>query len=766
LVRSRTRKLLIIASLVLLAPLLFGLSRPTIAEGAQGSWSQLDLDNLQINVVIANPNNSSILLAGTNGQGIFRSADGGQNWAQVNSGLGNLFINDLLIDPTNTNNILAAVGRGSLVGEPGGGVYRSTDGGSTWNLVQEAGTIWSLALTPQNPSVIYAAGGPPVFKSTDGGATWAPAFVPGTELVNIEARGVTVNPADANIVLLAGNTEGGQGQVFRSTNAGASWDRVLVDQAAILDISFVQDLRAGVLAFFGNLVGVFRSSDTGLTWQRVTGNLGDITVLDVEPDPLDGNEVAAATESGVIRSTDAGATFSQLDTTLGNQSVRGVAYDRASPQTIYAGTDDGVWAFTFAQPPGPPPFTPVATYFFAEGSTQQPFDTWFLVQNPTANGANVRFTFQLEGGGSQVRDFTVGPNTRFSLFVNQILPNVAFSTRVEADQQVFVERSLFVGFDGSVITGIPSPENSWLFAEGATVQPFDTWVLIQNPNAVPANTTVTYLLRDRAPVVQSLGALPPTSRTSIFVNQVLPNEEFGIRVDSDQPVIAERSTFRFPGNAATSTAGATAASRSWFFAEGNSIQQPLPWDTFLLLSNPQQTSTTVTIVLFNTAGQQTSLQIAMPPNSRRTIFLNDIFPNTSFGFRVDSSEPIVAERSQFFGPEPRGATASQGATSLATEWNLAEGSTQPPFSTNIAILNPNSAAMNARIDFQLENGQVVTRDFLVNPTSKLSVDVGSFLPNNAFSAKVTTSLPSVVERTMFLNKLGSIGVTNAVGVPR
>lgn len=45
------------------------------------------------------------------------------------------------------------------------------------------------------------------------------------------------------------------------------------------------------------------------------------------------------------------------------------------------------------------------------------------------------------------------------------------------------------------------------------------------------------------------------------------------------------------GNAATSTAGATAASRSWFFAEGNSLQRPLPWDTFLLLSNPQQLST-------------------------------------------------------------------------------------------------------------------------------------------------------------------------------
>lgn len=740
---------------------------PQVGQGAVGSWSQLDLDNLRVDVVATDPGDPNVLFAGTNGQGVFRSVDGGQNWVQVNTGLANLFVNDILIDPTNTNNVLAATGRGSAVGETTAGVYRSTDRGVSWTHVLDAGTIWALAVTPQNPSIVYAAGGPPVFKSTDGGATWSPSFVAGTDIVNVELRGITVSPADPNVVLTAGNTEGGDGQVFRSTNAGASWDRVLAGQAAILDIRFVADLRAGVIAFFGNLVGVFRSTDSGLNWQQVTGGLGNIEVRRIEPNPLDGNEVAAGTGAGVIRSTNAGISFSQLDTSLANLSTRDVTYNRATPQTLFAGTDDGAWAFTFAQPaptPAPTPSPAAATWFFAEGSTQPPFDTWFLVQNPTSNAASVRFTFQVEGGGIQTRDFSVGPNTRFSLFVNQILPNVAFSTRVEADQQIFVERSMFVGFDGSVITGIPAPNRSWLFSEGATVEPFHTWVLIQNPNNVPANTTVTYLLRDRPPVVQALGPLAPNSRTSIFVNQVLPNEEFGIRVDSDQPVIAEESTFRFPGNAATATEGSTAPSRTWFFAEGSSLQAPLPTDTFMLLQNPQQVATTVTMTLFGTQGQQASLQIAMPPNSRRTIFLNQVLPNASFGVRVESTEPIVAERSQSFGVEPRGLTASLGAVALATQWNLPEGSTQMPFSTTIAILNPNSTALSARLDFQLENGQVVTREFAVSANAKLSVNVNDLLPNNAFSTRVTTSLPSAVERTMFLNKLGSIGVTNAVGI--
>ncbi len=410
--------------------------------------------------------------------------------------------------------------------------------------------------------------------------------------------------------------------------------------------------------------------------------------------------------------------------------------------------------------------TPVSTWFFAEGSTQSPFETWFLVQNLASTAATVTFTFQLEDGTNVVQSYPVAASSRFSLFANQQIPNVAFSTRVQSDQQIFVERSMFVSFDGDVITGVPAPSKSWLFAEGATVNPFHTWVLIQNPNPVGASTTITYLLRDQPPVVQSLGFLPPNSRTSVFVNAVLPDQEFGVRVDSDQPVIAERALYRFPGNAATDTAGATAASTTWFFAEGSSVQSPLATDTFLLLENPQQVDTTVKMTLFAENGTQVVQQIAMPSNSRRTIFLNDFMPNSSFGFRVDSTQPIIAERSQFFGPEPRGSTGSLGAMALASEWELPEGSTQPPFTTVIAVLNPNNDTMSVRIDFELENGQVVTQNFSVGPNRKLSINVNSLLPNNAFASKVTTSLPSVVERTMFLAKLGSTGATNTIGIAR
>jgi photosystem II stability/assembly factor-like uncharacterized protein len=738
------------------------IASPAPAQGAVGSWSRSGLDGLQVNAIEADPGNPNVLFAGTNGQGIYRSTDGGRTWTQTNSGLGHLYVNDILVSPADSNIVFAGTGRGSAVGDPGTGLYRSTDRGSTWRRVLEAGTIYSVAVTPGNSSVMYAAGGPPIFKSTNGGVTWTRAFRPREDIVNIDARGVAVSPVDPNVVLVAGNTEGGTGMLFRSTNAGGSWSWILREEPPVLDVEFVADARGGSVAFLGETTRLLRSTDGGQNWGRVAAGLGEINVWDVQPNPLDFNDVVAGTNSGVTRSTNLGSDWSRVDTTLGNQRVRAVAWDRAGQQTIYAGTEDGVWAYTLprASEPGPA----AVTWYFAEGSTQRPFDTWLLVQNPTDAPAAVVFNFSLEDGTNRTLVRSVGPRSRFSLFVNEVLPNAAFSTRIEANQRVFVERSMFVGFDGSVISGIAAPSQEWLFAEGATVNPFHTWVLIQNPGDTHASTTITYLLRDRSPVTQSLGALPPRSRTSVFVNQVLPNEEFSIRVSSNQPVIAERSMFRFPGNAASATAGATEASRTWYFAEGSSAAGPRATDTFLLLQNPGSSSTTAAITLYSTGGDQRSFQVPMPGNSRRTVFLNQHFPGASFGIRVESGQPIVAERSMFFGGEPRAFTGSMGSPALGTTWNLAEGSTQSPFSTVIAILNPNNQAMTARIDFQLEGGQVVSRDFTIGATRKLSVNVGEILVNSAFSSRVTTSLPSVVERTMFFQKPGGTGATNATGV--
>lgn len=428
---------------------------------------------------------------------------------------------------------------------------------------------------------------------------------------------------------------------------------------------------------------------------------------------------------------------------------------------------------TYAQTAPPPAFQPVVRWFFAEGSTQPPFETWFVVLNPTNQSANLRFIFQLQGGGTVAHDFTVGPRARFSLWANPILPNQAFSTRLDADQPVYAERSMYVGFDGTVVPGVPRPHRLWLFAEGSTQPPFHTWLLLQNPNDQPATATLTYLRDTGGPVTQTV-ALPPTARVSIFVNQVLPNAAFSTRIESDLPIVAERAMYRFPGNAALAKAGVTAPSRTWFFAEGRTrpylpSPRPGPVDTWLLLQNPHPQPVRVWVTLFSAEDRAPMpLFFTLPPQSRRSFFLNHLVGDgfASFGMRVEAEAEIVAERSIFWGPEPRGAYSAVGAPALATTWYLAEG-TELPFPTFIHILNPNDRPAEGTIDFLLQDGQVITRSFGVLPQRKWSISVRDYLRHDLYgvSAVVKTSVPTVVERTMFIRDQELVGAHNTVGIP-
>lgn len=863
------------AALVVAIFISVSLGSPLLILAGAGTWTQTDMNNVQVTAVAVDPTNPNLIYAGTSGQGVFRSTDGGSTWTQSNTGLANLFVNEIQISIADPTVVIAATGRGPLVGDANAGIYRSTDRGATWTS-RLSSFVGAVDVKPQNAQLLYAAGAPPVFRSTNNGADWVQAFADSTVFQNVDMLAVSISPANTSSVLVGGTTEGGTGGVFRTTDGGQTWVRVQdTTIQAVRTLSFSS--TNGQLALLGNGQGIWRSRDAGVTWNLV---FAGPAVLSILADPADGNTFYVGTfGQGVFQTTNGGDSFQSMNAGLGNQVVRSIAKDRSSPSTLWAGTDNGVWAFTLQTgtqatptptsttptptpsptltptptsqvPPlaisptsGPPgtivsytgtgytpggrvsvlllrtlgivvstptadqngnisgsfnvpnalggiqlPFGPIeifaidastfrqaasttftllqpsaaATWYFAEGSTQPPFDTWYLVQNPTDNPSTVRFTFFLGDGTTAVSQFDVDPHSRFSLFANEILPDQAISTRIEADQPVFAERSMFVGFDGNDVAGIAAPSTTWLFAEGSSQPPFHTWLLLQNPDSNPALATITYLVQGGTSQVQLL-ALPPTSRTSIFVNQVLPDSAFSTQVSSDRPIIVERSMFRFPGNAATDVAGVNQPAQTWFFAEGDTNLAGLPTDTWLLLQNPGAASVPVTITLFPETGSPTAMPQVLGPSSRQSILLNQLFQG-SFGMRVDAPSGIIAERSMFIGTEPRGAAATVGSPVLATTWRLAEGSTAPPFDERINIMNPNPQAAAVNIEFDLESGPPVTRSFIAPAQGKLSIVVDDIIPFNAVSALVTTSIPTVVERTMFINKLDSVGLSTKIGI--
>ncbi len=176
------------------------------------------------------------------GDGVYKSVDGGKSF--VNMGLKTSeHIGNIIIHPTDENTIwVAAYGP---VWSKGGerGVYKSTDGGKTWErtlFVSDETGISEIAIDPSNPNILYAAahqrrrhewtyigGGPEsnLYRSVDGGKTWTEitSGLPKGEMGRI---GIAVSPADPNYVYAIVEARYDKGGFFQSTNKGLTWTKM------------------------------------------------------------------------------------------------------------------------------------------------------------------------------------------------------------------------------------------------------------------------------------------------------------------------------------------------------------------------------------------------------------------------------------------------------------------------------------------------------------------------------------------------------------
>jgi photosystem II stability/assembly factor-like uncharacterized protein len=199
------------------------------------SWTELtrDLPNLAFSTMAMAASNHNIIYAGTGegffnvdgvrGDGIFKSTDRGQTWAQLSATTGNwdfAWVNRLVVDPSDENVVLTATGNG---------IYRSTDGGATWTEVYW-GVIYpiqQIVANPQNFSTLYATrngygfASSLILKSTDGGVTW---YSLSTSMAVYGRIEVAIAPSDTSrIYALAEKDWGGPSVLYVSNDAGASW---------------------------------------------------------------------------------------------------------------------------------------------------------------------------------------------------------------------------------------------------------------------------------------------------------------------------------------------------------------------------------------------------------------------------------------------------------------------------------------------------------------------------------------------------------------
>ncbi len=227
------------------------------------------------------------------------------------------------------------------MGTPGGGVWKTTDGGTVWKPIFDAehvAPIGALALAPSDPNVIYVgtgdlpnqAYGNGIYKSTDGGKTWMHVGLADTLIINA----VVVDPRNPNVVLVGamGGRKPSQARgVYKTTDGGKTWHRVLFrdDQAGVADLTLdPNDPRVAYATLWrpelargrdGRLkpdAWIYKSTDEGSTWHQIASHgLPSLpwgrTGIAVAPGE-NGHRLYAILGQGLFRSDDAGATWRQI----------------------------------------------------------------------------------------------------------------------------------------------------------------------------------------------------------------------------------------------------------------------------------------------------------------------------------------------------------------------------------------------------------------------------------------------------------------------
>jgi hypothetical protein len=250
----------------------------------------------------------------------------------------------LAVDPHQTQTVFA--------GSAGKGVYRSTDGASTWapanTGLPQAVTVKSIALDPALPGQVYLGTDQGLFLSTDDGAHWQSASQGLPAGATVTA--ITINPTDSS-ALYAGTAQQG---VFVSHDAAKTWSASsagLPENAPVRALLAVQNaqgarLYAGLMGAATGGAGVYQSNDGGQSWATASSGLPAGTDgLSLLWQPSNPGGVYLGTSAGIYRSADAGATWQTVNTGLGEPApqILALALNAGQPQFLYAGTSAGVY---------------------------------------------------------------------------------------------------------------------------------------------------------------------------------------------------------------------------------------------------------------------------------------------------------------------------------------------------------------------------------------------------------------------------------------
>ena len=315
---------------------------------APGTWIGAGPVNVggRATAVAVDPHNAGRIWLGTAEGGVFRSDDAGVDWLPVFDGQTASAIGSIAVHPADSNTVYVGTGEdnGGGFAYDGEGVFRTTDGGGTWTSLglAEVRRIGRIAIDPVDPGRLFVAAGGDwfnrdpqrgIYRSTDGGATWEKVLYVADDAGAID---VAIDPSDPSRMYAAiwqrqihadsWYIAGPESGVWRSTDGGTTWSRLTNGLPTGADVGRIglavarsspNVVYALVIDGEGNPLGVFKSTDSGTTWTDLNPAIapfgfsyyfGNIRVDPGKPDTVYILDVR------ILKSTNGGVSFQPIAT--------------------------------------------------------------------------------------------------------------------------------------------------------------------------------------------------------------------------------------------------------------------------------------------------------------------------------------------------------------------------------------------------------------------------------------------------------------------
>jgi photosystem II stability/assembly factor-like uncharacterized protein len=336
---------------------------------AATTWTPIfdDYATYSVGSLALDPRNPQVVWVGTGennsqrsvgwGDGIYKSRDGGETFERMGLQRSE-HIGKIVVDPGDSNVVWVAA-QGPLW-SPGGdrGLYKTIDGGETWDLeleISENTGVSDVILDPRDPETVYAAsyqrrrhqcclvaGGPEsaIYKSTDGGISWR-QLTRGLPASDRGRIGLAISPQNPDVLYATIPAVGDEGGFFRSANRGESWEKT--NDYVPVDPQYYQEIFPDPHLFdrvYVMDVWIHVSDDGGKSFRPLNSRHKHVDNHALVFDPLDPEYLMVGCDGGIYESWDRGETWRYIDNLPVTQFYR-VGVDNSQPfYFVYGGTQD------------------------------------------------------------------------------------------------------------------------------------------------------------------------------------------------------------------------------------------------------------------------------------------------------------------------------------------------------------------------------------------------------------------------------------------